>query len=1042
MPAENPLSTGLYEQLVDQELGALLDSYPDLIATIVAIDDESSPHTYSQFIAQLLNQALSIVKPDERLGIVNRLVALLSAQDGLEYTKRKQIVCRANHLLREIRTKGTSPLLQHPETSLRVSSLLTGACDDPQLEHELRAEMMSSDRVDILVSFIKWSGLRLIMPAFECLAERGVSVRIITTSYMGASDPEAVEWLASKPGFNVKVSYDTERTRLHAKAYHFVRKSGFSTAYIGSANMSHAAMTSGLEWTVKVTAQDMPHIMARFVAEFEAYWASEEFVAYDQSQKSRFREAIRFANRSDHKDDPMFFADIRPYPFQERILDALIAARQAGSFRNLVIAATGTGKTVISAFDFVRFRRENPNAARLLFVAHRKEILQQARSCFRSILRDQNFGDIFVDGNVPTEWNHVFASIQSLANSQLYERFDSDHYHFIILDEAHHGTASSYRALLNQYKPKVFLGLTATPERMDGSSILPDFDHQFAAEIRLPEALEEKLLCPFHYFGVSDSVDVSDESFWRNGKYDVTALTEVYTGDHVRAKERLDLIIQSLHRYQPDLSTTRAVGFCASVRHARFMADKFREAGYSAEEVLGETTRDIRDKRVQDFRAGRITFLFTVDIFSEGVDIPEINLVMFLRPTESLTVFLQQLGRGLRHAPEKDCLTVLDFVGQAHRKYRLDRKFSSLLRTQRRRIDQEIEQDFPNLPVGCSIQLERVARERVLHNIRQSLGNLNALVPEAIRTFQVETGLPLDFANFVKATGLSPLEILRDKTWSEWKTIAYHQHPVSDPDLVEARKALRRICLRTDPFRLAQASRLSELSVREEAKDYGFSETDKAALHYTLWGKKGSNCGVRSYDESFAKWRRNKASNSDLLEIVRWRKDVHPFLTTRLALSENISLNIHAEYGLSEIKAAFGLADINHSGPTGTGVMRINDPLIYIHLVTFRKEDKDFAPTTRYKDYLISRSKLHWESQSGTTQASKTGQNYIHFQELGYKILFFARLEKQIEGETAPFIFLGPVANLCSYEGNRPISMVWELAHPTPAALFEAARVI
>ncbi|MBL0167901.1 MAG: DUF3427 domain-containing protein [Propionivibrio sp.] len=1041
MHSENQLPAGLYELLIDQEIGALLESRPDLVATIVAIDDESAPHTYSQFLAQLLHQALPIVRPEKRLAIINRLVVLLSAEDGLDYTKRKQLLSRTENLLKEIRTNNIGAPLHRPESSLRVSSLLTGSCDDPQLEHELRAEMMSADRVDILVSFIKWSGLRLLVPAFDNLAERGIDVRIITTSYMGASDPEAIEWLASKRGFSIKVSYDIERTRLHAKAYHFVRKSGFSTAYIGSANMSRAAMTSGLEWTIKVTTQDMPHIMARFGAEFETYWSRDEFVPYDKSQTARFREAICFANRSDRNDGPMFFADIRPYPFQERILDALVAARQADSFRNLVIAATGTGKTVMAAFDYARFQRENPTTARLLFVAHRKEILQQARACFRSVLRDQNFGELLVDGDAPTEWNHIFASVQSLTNRQLWERFGPGHYDFIILDEAHHGTASSYRPLFTHFQPRILLGLTATPERMDGSSILPDFDYQFAAEIRLPEALEEKLLCPFHYFGVADSVDVSDERFWRNGQYDLNALTEVYTGDHLRAKERLDLILKSLHCYQPNLSTTRAVGFCASVRHARFMTEKFREAGFSAVEVLGETPGEVRSKRVQEFRAGRITFLFTVDVFSEGVDIPEIDLVMFLRPTESLTIFLQQLGRGLHHTPNKDCLTVLDFVGQAHPKYRMDRKFSALLRTQRRRIDQEIERDFPNLPPGCSIQLERVARERILQNIRLSLGNLNNFIPEAIRTFESETGLTLSFANFVETTALSPLEILRNKTWSEWKASAYSRPPVSDPDLDDVRKALRRICLRTDSTRLDQLSRLSKLSDNEDASVYEFSETDSAAIHYTLWGKKGVDCEVRTYAESFAKWRRNPASNSDLIEIAQWRKRVHPYPTKPLIFSGNVSLNLHAAYGLYEIKAAFSLANIDRSGPAGTGVIHIENRLTYIHLVTFRKEEKDFAPTTRYKDYLISRSKLHWESQAGATQNSKAGQNYIHFQERGYTVLFFARMEKRTEGETSPFIFIGPAARLLSYEGNRPISMVWELTHPAPAALFEAARV-
>ena len=304
---------------------------------------------------------------------------------------------------------------------------------------------MTADRVDILVSFVKFAGLRLLRPAFENLVERRVPVRIITTSYMGASDPEAVEWLAAQPGFSVRVSYDTQRTRLHAKAYHFVRTSGFSTAYIGSANMSRSAMTSGLEWTVKVTAQDMPHILARFAAEFEGYWAKEEFIPFDSSQAGRFREAIAFAHRSSQGEGPRFFADIRPHPFQERILDALAAERQAGSVRNLVVAATGTGKTVMAAFDYARFQREHSGAPRLLFAAHRKEILSQARDCFRTVLRDQNFGGLLVAGNDPGEWNHVFASVQSLNNRQPWNHLRADHFDYVVIDEAHHGVAGSYR---------------------------------------------------------------------------------------------------------------------------------------------------------------------------------------------------------------------------------------------------------------------------------------------------------------------------------------------------------------------------------------------------------------------------------------------------------------------------------------------------------------------------------------------------------------------------------------------------------------------
>ncbi len=947
MAVENKLPTGLYEALLDEDLQSLIDGNPDLIPTLMAIDDEASPHSYSQFIGQVVGQALRITKKEDRRNLVNRLIDLLSAQDGLKYTQRKHLLERPKSLLREVRNPLNTEPLAIPNSPMSVSSLLTGAGDDPQLEHEIRAEMMSADRIDILVSFIKWSGLRLLIPAFEDLVRRKVPVRIITTSYMGASDAEAVEWLARQPGFAVQVSYDTARTRLHAKAYHFVRKSGFSTAYIGSANMSAPAMTSGVEWTVKVTAQDMPHVLERFAAEFETYWAKDEFEIYNETQTERFREALEYGRGRGDAAGPRFFAEIKPHPYQQRILEALDAAREAGSARNLVVAATGTGKTVIAAFDFSRFTQAKGGNAKLLFVVHRKEILQQARDCFRTVLRDPNFGELLVDGAVPSRWESVFASVQSLRTREPWRTLGTEHFDFVIVDEAHRGRASSYRAIFENLRPQVLLGLTATPERMDGSSILPDFDDVYAAEIRLPEALEEKLLCPFHYFGVTDPVDISGEAFWSNGKYDTNALTMVYTGDDLRALQRLDVILGSLARYQPDMSSTKAVGFCAGVDHANYMARKFREKGLKAEVVLGETDTQTRDQRVAEFRKGNITFLFVVDVFSEGIDIPEINLVMFLRPTESLTVFLQQLGRGLRHAPEKDCLTVLDFVGQSHRKYRLDQKFGALLRSTRRRIDREIERDFPNLPPGCSIQLERVAREFILKNIADSLGNLNTFIPEVIRTFEAETKLPLNFGNFIESTGLSPIEVLNNRTWSEWKARAAGTSAVPDPDLKAARSSLKRICLRTDPEMLDRMSTLSESRVAEDPSSYGFSEEQASALHYLIWGQKGEVVGVDSYRASFEKWLRNKKSVEDMVEVIQWRKSQHRYPTKKIAGP----LRLHAAYGTAEIKAAFGLATLEQSGAAGVGVISVKVQKTYIHLVTFRKEDRDFAPTTRYKDY-------------------------------------------------------------------------------------------
>lgn len=1032
------LEVGIYERLLDTELSDALGSNPELISILRKIDDEAAPYTYSQFIAQLLQQALRSTKTEARIPLLNQIIELLAATDGLEYIERNRLLSDSKNLLTEVNHSKTA--LPRPQTPLSTSALLTGLGNDPALEHELRAEMATADRVDILVSFIKWSGLRLLIPSFERLAQRNIPIRILSTSYMGASDPVALEWLSKLPNVDVRLSYDTGGTRLHAKAYHFIRNSGYSTAYIGSANMSHAAMTQGLEWTVKVTAQDMPHILSRFVAEFATYWESNEFEVYEEKEFVRFRKAI-----NDYKlcknAGPQFFADITPKPFQQRILEALAFAREAGSSRNLVVAATGTGKTVISALDYKQFAEAQNTKPPLLFVVHRKEILETALGCFRTVLKDQNFGELLVDGIEPTEWTHVFASVQSLNNKKPWQSYGTKHFEYVIVDEAHHGTANSYRALFEHLHPQILLGLTATPERMDGSSILPDFDDRFAAEIRLPEALEEKLLCPFHYFGVTDSIDLADDSFWKNGRYDQGALEAVFTGDDIRAKARVDTVLQAIHRYQPDLNDVRGIGFCAGVKHAQYMADHFNQAGILSAVLLGSTARDVRADRLKAFEKGKLTFLFTVDVLSEGVDIPGINLVLFLRPTESLTVFLQQLGRGLRHAINKDCLTVLDFVGQTHRKYRLDTKFAALLSRKRQRIDREIENDFPNLPPGCSIQLERVARERVLAKIKDVLNNLNQFIPEAIQSWENEQSKPLTFGNFIDATDLSPVEILSKKTWSEWKALANKTAAPSDPDIKTARKALPRLALRNDPDLLNNFQKLDQDSKVEEATvTYGQYQT--TAMHYIMWGQKGERVGVDSAESSFAKWKSNPTIAADAAEIAEWCESKHTTTLRDIQLPYPCDLKLHAQYGSAEIKAALGLSSINRSGLAGVGVIPIERLKTYVHLFSFRKDECDFSPTTQYKNYPISRTKLHWQSQSNTSQASPTGQNYLHYKKRGYTILFFARLEEQDAGETCPFIYLGPAKDLLNTEGNRPISMTWELEYPIPAELFEAARSV
>ena len=383
--------------------------------------------------------------------------------------------------------------------------------------------MAAADRVDILCSFVKWSGIRILEDALRELNSSGARVRIITTSYMGVTDLRAVEFLHSLPNAELKVSYDTRRTRLHAKAYMFHRNTGFGSAYIGSSNISNAALTDGLEWNVKVSQYEAPHLWTKLCATFETYWNDREFVAYEAASRERLRKAL--AEEKGEQADAggfTFHFDIRPYSYQEEILERLAAERSLhGRIRNLIVAATGTGKTVVSAFDYARFKtaaEADGRTARLLFVAHREEILKQSLACFRQVLRNQNFGDLLVADHRPEQTEHLFVSIQSFNSKAMWQTVPPDFYDFVVVDEFHHAAAPSYKRLLDYVHPRVLLGLTATPERSDELDVLQCFGGHVSAEIRLPDAINRKFLSPFQYFGISDSVDYSGLR-WQRGGY-------------------------------------------------------------------------------------------------------------------------------------------------------------------------------------------------------------------------------------------------------------------------------------------------------------------------------------------------------------------------------------------------------------------------------------------------------------------------------------------------------------------------------------------
>jgi superfamily II DNA or RNA helicase len=850
---------------------------------------------------------------------------------------------------------------------------------------------------------------------------------------MGATDLRAVSLLASLPNTKVRVSYDTNRTRLHAKAYLFYRDSGFTTAYIGSSNISHAAITSGLEWNLKVTARDAADIINKFVGTFETYWSDPEFRTYSLEDEPTLRKALGNERSTDQY---QYLVDMRPYGFQQDILERLKAERELhGRRRNLVVAATGTGKTVVAAFDYKRYCEEHPGRKnRLLFVAHREEILRQSLACFRNVFHDANFGDVLVGDSEPSQIDYLFVSIQMLAARGVGALLRNPAtYDYVVVDEFHHAEAPTYGDFLEYVQPDILLGLTATPERMDGKDILKWFGGRIAAEIRLPEAVDRGLLCPFQYFGVTDVVDLNTFR-WSRGGYDVQQLNQAYSANESRAR----LIVDAVQRYCRKVEDVRGLGFCVSIEHAEFMADFFRRAGIPSVAVSTKTTTTDRIAAQSLLRNKEINFIFAVDLYNEGIDIPEIDTVLFLRPTESLTVFLQQLGRGLRIDEGKECLTVLDFIGKAQQNYSFEARFQALLGHTFRSIQKEVDDDFPFLPKGCNIQLERVAKESVLENIRSAVRSGRTRMVQRIAEFEDEAEQTLTMTAFLEYYQLEPYSIYETgKSWSRLCCEAGKKTAWAEPDEDRLTKGL---------LRLAHADSLSFLQfiVDSLGGTTGLSSSQNSLgvmFYCDVWQTPPDRAKCSSWQQVVETFARNPAMRGEYLELASWCLDHISISSQPVQLLFKSALELHRSYLRDEFLAGLGYYSWESQPPQREGVLYLRDKNCDVLLVTLNKSEKDYSESTMYRDYAISDRLFHWQSQSTVSDSSPTGQRYIHQAERRSTALLFVRENKQAHGIGAPYYYLGP-ATFVESEGSHPMNIVWKLEYAMPARLCMATKTL
>ncbi|MDP3795810.1 MAG: DUF3427 domain-containing protein [Polaromonas sp.] len=1038
---------GLYDRLVYEDevgkLAALADQRRALI------EAPTSHQRREQFIAELVHRLPDLLddaasghpeageKAKVEIELIRRLLMMLRVEHG----QVDRSLAMPPQLLKSIHAPNTD--VAFPTTGLRHPWLFTSAKSDPSLLTELRAELRSVDRVDILVSFITWSGVRKLLDvltqvtALDATGKPKTKFRILTTTYIGATEVRAVDSLAKLPGVEVRISLDGRRTRLHAKAWIFHRLTNFGTAFVGSANLSESALIGGIEWTVKFTQTGDATLFGAAVANFETLWNDREFQHYDPSDEHHRAALARAlaeqrgygqvaANTNVVAIQTWF--DLQPKSYQQEMLDRLAAERRLGRRRNLVVAATGTGKTVVAAFDYLRLKEEEGAPPRLLFIAHRAQILMQALSTFRQVLRDPAFGEILDGENTPDQNEHLFAMIGTVHSRRLVEQLGSDFWRVVIVDEAHHLPAMTFDQFVRTVQPYYLLGLTATPERSDGQSLGIYFDSRPdgspAVSLRLWDALDQQLLAPFEYYATADDTDLTAVD-WRRGA-ETAQLSNIISGNSVRAAT----VLNAVSLYVSDLNALKGLAFCVSVAHANFMADYFSRAGLPAVALSGADAPERRAMAVQQLRLGEIKVICSCDVFNEGIDIPEANAVFLLRPTQSAVIFQQQMGRGLRLARGKDACLILDFVGLYSADFRFDVLLRSITGMSRREIEEAVKNGFSTLPSGVHIQFDRVARSRVLENLRQSLTlNLIRLSSELAAWSALRNGRPVSLGSFLLDNQLELSEIYSDgsnaRSWTSLK---------------------RRVGLETRPVGEREADlarRIFSILHADDPKLLG-------AWLDAIEGKPADVACIQMLAHQLLPSRSELVTPEAFLDLLRCNpvvldelREVCAVLSERSSLApiqlpgapKSWPLVLHGRYMRSELLAAVGHANAAVRPLADGGVLPLEDCKIELLFVTLDKSE-GFAEHVQFKDYALSPELFHWQTQNRAGTNNKTGRRYLESPGNGWAFQLFVR-----EDRDAAYAAVGPV-QLVSFEGDRPISITWRFETPLSAALFRKFSVL
>jgi superfamily II DNA or RNA helicase/HKD family nuclease/diadenosine tetraphosphate (Ap4A) HIT family hydrolase len=955
-------------------------------------------------------------------------------------------------------------------------TIVTGG-DDPLLPH-LLSNFTKAIGLDIAVAFTMQSGVKLLQPYLAELLERGGKVRFLTGDYLGVTEPDALTLVLDLDGNITRRIFETGKSlsSFHPKTYIFHYKDDYGIAFVGSSNLSKTALRGGVEWDYRVVSSRDPSGFQDIAEAFNDLFVhpAAQNLTYEwiESYRPRHR-APNVGNVGMLEvpiEDPV--PPITPHPIQKDALAALERTRLVGNTAGLVVLATGLGKTWLSAFDSQR-----KEFKRVLFVAHREEILSQALETFRHIRPGARLGT-YDGNNRDIDSEVLFASIQTLGKKAHLERFLPSAFDYIIVDEFHHGSAPTYMRLIDYFEPKFLLGLTATPERTDGGDLLALCQENLVYRCDLGHGIREGLLCPFHYFGVPDIVDYRNIP-WRRNRFDEEKLTIA-----VATRARAD---NALEQYWKR-SGKRTLAFCVSKRHADFMADHFRSAGIKAAAVHSGDSSSPRAASLDQLRDGELDVIFAVDMFNEGIDIPSLDTVLMLRPTESKIVWLQQFGRGLRTSTGKTHLNVIDYIGN-HRTFLLkpltlleelmpfkptDREIWNAL--------QMVQTGGVELPPGCEVTYELESIE-ILRALLKLTSKPEQAIQEYYRDFKERTGqrptaveayhdgFSPKFVRSTNGTWLKFVESMGDLTPGQRTALSSCGEFLENLETTQMTRSykmlLLKALLKTD--RLPGQSSLSELT-QEFSKLVASSSRLRSDLS-RVSPENLSSVKVLLKKDPIAAWTGAKdktgkpyfqfteevfrttfsvsaAERESLRELTRelvdWRlaeylgpeeisEDAQPADVTS-SITVSTTLELWQPYQRKEIAPIFGW---KFSTGNWNGGFVTKDKHIFL-LVTLDKETK--TPNFQYQDHFLSPDTFQWQSQNQTKQSGKTGNEIRNHASLGFTVhLFVRKASKTPNGTGAPFHYCGEV-DFTDWENERPITVRWRLKNSLPERLQTAFR--